>query len=132
MSAAASSSFTSETTTPTRSQKAVQQHLVRNLAALAMLLDEDAVEELILTLLRDNDMVGMLYHRSGISDIAEEVLEEVYDAGDLFEALNTNFWEEGRKYLASRLAAAAVERTIPSGGESRDTIQLVGGAAAGR
>ena len=108
------------------SKKAVQEHMIRNLAALAMLLDEDHVEELILTLLRDNDMVGMLYHRASVSEIDEDVLDEVYDAGGLFDALNTHLWEEGRKFLASKIACAAVERATV--GHVPDKIQLVGGS----
>jgi hypothetical protein len=108
-------------------RKALQKHLVTHLAALAMLLDEDHVEELILTLFRDNDMLGMIYHRGAITEVDSEVLDEVFDAGALFEALNSKFWEEGRKFLASRIACAGIESTIPG----RDTIQLVGGACAG-
>jgi len=123
MSAAASVAPSPGTPHP---KKAAQQHMIHNLAALAMLLDEDAVEQLILTLLRDNDMVGMLYHRSGITELEEDVLEEVYDAGELFDALNTHLWEEGRKFLASKLACAAIESAAV--GRVPDKIQLVGGS----
>lgn len=123
MSAAAT---TTDTPKP-ESRKALQKHLVTHLAALAMLLDEDHVEELVLTLFRDNDMLGMIYHRGSITDLDSAVLDEAFEAGALFTALNEKFWEEGRKFLASKIACAGIEATIPG----RDTIQLVGGAGAG-
>lgn len=126
MSAAAAATATEATPKPDR--KTLQTHIVRHLAALAMVLDEDHVQELILTLFRDNDMVGTIYPRGAISEVESAVLDEVYDAGALFEALNAKYWEEGRKFLVSKISAAGIESAISGGGG--DTIQLVGGAGA--
>jgi hypothetical protein len=104
---------TATTTGPTRN-KAVQDHIVRNLAALAMILDEDHIEELILTLFRDNDMVGLIYRRDAVSDIPGDALDEVYDAGEIFEIVNNTLWEKGRQIIAGYISRKAIESTIPA------------------
>jgi hypothetical protein len=124
MSASASSSSTS-------GRKASQAHLIHHLAALAMLLDEDHTEELLLTICRDNDIIGMFYRRDAIATMDEETLTNVFDGPTLFEKLNTTLWEVGRKVLADELTRSAsihrIESAItPSGG-----CGVSGGCAVG-
>lgn len=122
---AAAAAATPDAPTPKPDRKALQSHIVKHLSALAMVLDEDHVQELILTLFRDNDMIGMIYPRGAVTEVESAVMDEVFDAGALFEALNAKFWEEGRKFLVSKISAAGIESTIPVA-SGRDTIQLVG------
>ena len=115
-------------------KKAAQTHMVTHLAALAMLLDEDHIETLLLTLCRDNDIIPMFYRRDTIAGgVEEDVLDRVFDGAALFEALNAAIWEEGRKVLEKQVTRAAsiyqIDSAVtPSGGCG--TSAVAGGAAA--
>ena len=114
MSASAASS------TPS-SKKAIQTHMIHHLAALAMLLDEDHIEELLLTICRDNDIVGMFYRRDALVTSETEVDPDTFDGSALFETLNTTLWDAGRQVLVNALARNnSIHRIesamVPSGG----------------
>lgn len=97
--------------------------MVTHLAALAMLLDEDHVEELILNLCRDNDMVAMLYRRDALPGAEEG---DAFDGAELFAVLNTTLWEQGRKVLEEQLARTASINRIES---SRVGASVGGGSS---
>lgn len=99
-------------------KKAAQVHMIQHLAALAMLLDDDHIETLLLTICRDNDIVPMLFRRDTFTNDDGE-----FDGHTLFATLNSALWESGRKVLAEAQKAAQ----IPAGEAGLTTAE--GGAA---
>lgn len=106
---AAQTTHSDESSVSPGKSRAAQSHMVQHLSALAMLLDEDHVEELLLSICRDNDMVMMLYRR----DSLPHVEADDYDGAELFAVLNTSLWEEGRKRLAAHLSFKDTAGTGP-------------------
>lgn len=96
--------------------KAAQTHLINHLAALAMLLDDDHLETLILTLCRDNDIIPMLFRRDTFC--AEGKGE--FDGATLFATLNNALWDKGRDVLVKATVTGPLE-----------TVGAEGGAASG-
>jgi hypothetical protein len=98
----------------TATPKVAHTHMVTHLAALAMLLDDDHLETLILTLCRDNDIIPMLFRKE---TFCPEGKGE-FDGATLFASLNEALWEKGRGLLAEMSATGPLETAA-------------GGAAAG-
>lgn len=105
------------TTTETHPKKAAQVHMINHLAALAMLLDDDHIETLLLTICRDNDIVPMLFRRDTFTGDEGE-----FDGAALFTALNSSLWEQGLKVLKDATATGPLETAASAG--------VSGGAAA--
>ena len=126
--------MSSASTSTDAPKKAAQTHMVTHLAALAMLLDEDHIETLLLTLCRDNDIIPVFYRRDMIAGgVEEDILNRVFDGASLFETLNAAVWEEGRKVLEKQVTRAAslyqIDTAVtPSGGCGASAV--AGGAAA--
>ena len=79
-----------------------------------MLLDEDHIENLLLTICRDKEMVGMFYRRDTLVAEDEEALSEVYDSSTMFEELNKCLWDVGRRVLTDELKRKTSIRRIES------------------
>ncbi len=82
--------------------KAAQVHMINHLIALAMLLDDDHAETLILSLCRDNDIIPVLFRRDTFCPEGGE-----FDGATLFATVNNALWEKGLKVLQAASAAPA-------------------------
>jgi hypothetical protein len=100
--------------------------MINHLAALAMLLDDDHLETLLLTLCRDNDIVPMLFRRDTFC--AEGKGE--FDGATLFATLNIALWDKGRDILVkATVTDSLLTESVAGGAASGSTV--TGGQGAG-